>query len=809
MLPMHCLYLGVLFFIAGLNGLNEKACVLLTGICEKDPSCIDHTVFYKRCIKKDFILSDTESTSEKQEYDNRKVKHVYGLYQRESVREDIRALKSALLDAFKEHIEKEKLISDNHIPVDSASVAEKSDSFTEDNIKPSRLAIALDGLKSITPDGKTHIVRDAVNTINNYLLEHAKTRAAARSDLKYSQSYRTDALDTAFSRISSYLKEKLAADPHLSEVDSAKLLLVLKSVTVGEDNQTSDKEFATSGNENNVHDKLKSSQEANSKPELNIASAGHKESSKKHVKDREENAQIVEEVEPSKRETNAEEESRNGKYLTLKFGNNVSSSGATSVGHLLQKELWNIKPSANNVFDVISVQGQDVIYEMNDHPLLPSTAKNTFLVAGKINSNADLTEKITSAIGAKLLSVSAEEDKPSFSAPLQATEAKASNESWDHFALITAVIGGCTLGLIVASVIVCAVRRGKRKSMPIDVYKAESVKDLQDLCRSHMSVTGQVAKGEEDLDDDMKHSWNEDPFPYNMDITTGHAVLSYMEDHVKNEDRLNKEWEALCSYKSDNQEVSFGTDTKNTPKNRYRDMLPFDKTRVKLREAANIFHSDYINANFVMDVDPRNPDYIATQGPLDNTVSDFWQMIWEQGVVVIVNLTKLSDMGLQQCHRYWPEDGCQVYHVFEVHLISEHIWCDDYLVRSLYIKNLQTGETRTVTQFHYLTWPDLSVPTESKPLLEFRRKINKCYRGHACPIVIHCNNGVGRTGTYILIDMVLTKMIKGAKEMDIAATLEHIRDQRADMVKTKDQFEFALTAVAEEVTAILSSLRNK
>ena len=63
--------------------------------------------------------------------------------------------------------------------------------------------------------------------------------------------------------------------------------------------------------------------------------------------------------------------------------------------------------------------------------------------------------------------------------------------------------------------------------------------------------------------------------------------------------------------------------------------------------------------------------------------------------------------------------------------------------------------------------------------------MNKCYRGQQCPIIVHCNNGVGRTGTYILLDMVLNKMIKGAKEIDIAATLEHLRDQRPDMVKTK------------------------
>ncbi|XP_060539572.1 receptor-type tyrosine-protein phosphatase N2 isoform X1 [Pantherophis guttatus] len=208
----------------------------------------------------------------------------------------------------------------------------------------------------------------------------------------------------------------------------------------------------------------------------------------------------------------------------------------------------------------------------------------------------------------------------------------------------------------------------------------------------------------------------------------------------------------------------------------------------------------------LMDHDPRNPAYIAAQGALPSTVTDFWQMVWENGCVVIVMLTPLTENGLKQCYHYWPDEGSNLYHIYEVNLVSEHIWCEDFLVRSFYLKNLQSNETRTVTQFHYLTWHDQQVPASTRSLLDFRRKINKCYKGRSCPIVVHCSDGAGRTGTYILIDMVLNKMAKGAKEIDIAATLEHLRDQRPGMVQTKEQFEFALTAVAEEVNAILKAL---
>merc|ERR1711974_559577 len=137
--------------------------------------------------------------------------------------------------------------------------------------------------------------------------------------------------------------------------------------------------------------------------------------------------------------------------------------------------------------------------------------------------------------------------------------------------------------------------------------------------------------------------------------------------------------------------------------------------------------------------------------------------VWEQGSVVLVMLSRLSENGYQLAHRYWPEEGSEQYHIFEVHLVSEHVWCDDYLVRSLYLKNSQTGETRTVTQFHFLSCgrdnPDLN-----------------------------------------------SRHPRVQKESEIAATLEHIRDQRSGMVQTRSQFEFCLMAVAEETHAILKAL---
>ncbi|XP_078377523.1 receptor-type tyrosine-protein phosphatase N2-like [Oculina patagonica] len=441
-------------------------------------------------------------------------------------------------------------------------------------------------------------------------------------------------------------------------------------------------------------------------------------------------------------------------------------------------------------------------------------------VAERIKKEPSVKGDVAQNSGLEIMSADYKEDASNTKGhPKRSVEAQQ-----PKYFLITIIVVGCVTGVVLTAVAIYLMMRRYNETKnfkPVTLPGQEAAADYQELCRQLRATQGwdsapvkttpvQHGEKEKGLGSGRtpKYSWSEEPVVPNMDISTGHVVLSYMEDHLNNKDRLNKEWEALKTYEAEPNSREIGKLEKNARKNRYSDVLPYDHNRVLMKETASATGSDYINASYVTDHDPKNPSYIATQGPLAHTVSDFWQMVWEQGVVVIVNLTKLSDLGLPQCHRYWPEEQQPIvtYRIYEVHLVSEHIWCEDYLVRSFYLKNLQTSETRTVTQFHFLTWPDLNVPSTPKPLLEFRRKVNKCFRGRASPVVVHCSGGVGRTGTYILIDMVLNKMMRGAKEIDIAATVEHLRDQRPSMVKTKAQFEFALTAVAEEVNAILQAL---
>ncbi|XP_077705624.1 receptor-type tyrosine-protein phosphatase N2 isoform X1 [Canis aureus] len=472
-----------------------------------------------------------------------------------------------------------------------------------------------------------------------------------------------------------------------------------------------------------------------------------------------------------------------------------------------------------SVFADITVLGPAVTFRV-------SASIWNLTTADVVQATVNNKEKLEAASGLKILHVGS-----GLKSKLKLLPQGAEQEDSTPFIVLTLVSVVAMVGVLLASSVIYCLRHTSHSRLQEklsgvgDHSGPDATAAYQELCRQRMAMrpserpeaphTSRINSVSSQFSDgpmaspsarSSTSSWSEEPVQPHMDISTGHMVLAYMEDHLNNKNRLEKEWEALCAYQAEPNSSLVAQREENVPKNRCPAVLTYDHSRVLLKSENSHSSSDYINASPIMDHDPRNPAYIATQGPLPATVTDFWQMVWESGCVVIVMLTPLSENGVRQCYHYWPDEGSNLYHVYEVNLVSEHIWCEDFLVRSFYLKNLQTNETRTVTQFHFLSWYDQGVPSSARSLLDFRRKVNKCYRGRSCPIIVHCSDGAGRSGTYVLIDMVLNKMAKGAKEIDIAATLEHLRDQRPGMVQTKEQFEFALTAVAEEVNAILRAL---
>ncbi|XP_063777978.1 receptor-type tyrosine-protein phosphatase N2 isoform X2 [Pseudophryne corroboree] len=472
-----------------------------------------------------------------------------------------------------------------------------------------------------------------------------------------------------------------------------------------------------------------------------------------------------------------------------------------------------------NAFSNVSVSGSAVVFQVG------SSFRN-ITIEDVANAAAANKEKLEKSTGLRILQTGVAEKSKLKLLPHHLEE-----EDSTKFIILTLISIACIIGVLAGSGVIYCLRhqshhklKEKLSALGTDT-NTDATSTYQELCRQRMavkssdrpeplhssrinSISSQFSDGPmpSPTARSSTSSWSEEPVQSNMDISTGHMILSYMEDHLKNKNRLEKEWEALCAYQADLNATLIALKEENAAKNRSVSTVAYDHNRIILKAEKSHDHSDYINASPIMDHDPRNPAYIATQGPLPATVADFWQMVWENGCVVIVMLTSLAENGVKQCYHYWPDEGSNLYHIYEVNLVSEHIWCEDFLVRSFYLKNLQTNETRTVTQFNFLNWNDHGVPASTRSLLDFRRKVNKCYKGRSCPVIVHCSDGAGRSGTYILIDMVLNKMAKGAKEIDIAATLEHLRDQRPGMVQTKEQFEFALTAVAEEVNAILKAL---
>ncbi|XP_030640399.1 tyrosine-protein phosphatase non-receptor type 18 [Chanos chanos] len=233
----------------------------------------------------------------------------------------------------------------------------------------------------------------------------------------------------------------------------------------------------------------------------------------------------------------------------------------------------------------------------------------------------------------------------------------------------------------------------------------------------------------------------------------------------------------------------------NVKKNRYKDILPYDQSRVPLTLTLGENESDYINASFIKGA-TENRTYIATQGPLSNTVVDFWRMIWEYDVKVIVMACREFEMGKKKCECYWaPENETATYGPFVVSHLTESN-DEEVIVRTLIVR--LHDESRTVSQFQYMAWPDHGIPYKPDGILGMMEKVRVAQGSNSAPTVIHCSAGCGRTGVICVIDYVhdllLAKKINGDfRIMDIVLEL---RRQRPSVVQTKEQYIFAFHTVA-------------
>ncbi|XP_013987527.2 receptor-type tyrosine-protein phosphatase alpha isoform X1 [Salmo salar] len=266
----------------------------------------------------------------------------------------------------------------------------------------------------------------------------------------------------------------------------------------------------------------------------------------------------------------------------------------------------------------------------------------------------------------------------------------------------------------------------------------------------------------------------------------------------------------------------------NKEKNRYVNILPYDHSRVHLSSLEGVPDSDFINASFINGYQEKNK-FIAAQGPKEETVNDFWRMIWEQNtatIVMVTNLKERKEKSIQRqslcvsqckCAQYWPDQGCWTYGNIRVS-VEDMMVLVDYTIRKFCIQ--QVGDVggkkpqRLVTQFHFTSWPDFGVPFTPIGMLKFLKKVKTCNPQYSGPIVVHCSAGVGRTGTFIVIDAMLD-MMNTERKVDVFGFVTRIRAQRCQMVQTDMQYVFIFQAMLEhylygdtelEVTSLESHL---
>ncbi|ESP03520.1 hypothetical protein LOTGIDRAFT_171307 [Lottia gigantea] len=245
--------------------------------------------------------------------------------------------------------------------------------------------------------------------------------------------------------------------------------------------------------------------------------------------------------------------------------------------------------------------------------------------------------------------------------------------------------------------------------------------------------------------------------------------------------------------------------------------LVVDHTRVILKDGdPNVVGSDYINANTISSDEESNEpkkQYIATQGCLPNTIVDFWRMVWQENSRVIVMTTKEVERGRNKATKYWPEEneGAKEYSFYcgklKVKLLKESKETE-FITREMELvmetlEGQMVESPRIIYQYHFQTWPDYGVPQDPGSVLKFLYTINsKQYSVEdAGPLIVHCSAGIGRTGTFIVIDMILNQIttLGFDTDIDIQKTIQGVRSQRSGMVQTEAQYKFVYMAISHYI----------
>ncbi|XP_075740234.1 receptor-type tyrosine-protein phosphatase T-like isoform X2 [Rhipicephalus microplus] len=355
------------------------------------------------------------------------------------------------------------------------------------------------------------------------------------------------------------------------------------------------------------------------------------------------------------------------------------------------------------------------------------------------------------------------------------------------------VVVGASLVIICLTVAVIATMFYCIRKRRQTIYRSES------STRQSMKVLSRLSKSGGNVTSESSPMITKDSNDYlMMAVVTHHGLPSKpvsvlrLQEYISHGERtgfLKEEYMTIAKGQLHPWDVALKVE--NKPKNRYEDILPYDRSRVRLTPMAGFDKADYINASYLPGYKfPRK--YIATQGPMAATVTDFWRMVWQEGSCKVVMLTNLEEQGKTKCEQYWP-DTTKTYGKFSVKLLKTETQVD-FVIRQLEIS--LKSKTRIVTQFHFTAWPEEGVPAYPDALLPFLKRIWRFQPCDKNPIVVHCSRGIGRTGTLILVDS-MTSQAEAEGEVDLITHLHKLQQSRVNLLESQE-LDLALSPPALE-----------